>query len=68
MRREGIWYKSEAEESQEGKEDEDLVVFTDSSYGPGGLDSPGKVVVMHGKGVMWRSGRRSTPASTAESE
>ena len=51
-------------------EEEDLVVYTDSSYGPGGLDSQGTVVVMWGgTAIMWKAGRQPTPAlSTAESE
>ena len=47
-----------------------LEVFTDSSYGPGGQDSQGAVVVMWGGSVMmWKAGRQGTPSlSTAESE
>ena len=59
---EGLWMKKD--------EEEDLVVYTDSSYGPGGLDSQGTVVVMWGgTAIMWKAGRQPTPAlSTAESE
>ena len=48
----------------------DLEVYTDSSYGPGGLDSQGTVLVLWGKSpIMWKSGRQGAPArSTAESE
>lgn len=69
-RGEGIWFKKKSEDEEGGQEDEGLEVFTDSSYGPGGLESQGTVIVMFGKGpVMWRSGRQSIPAlSTAESE
>ena len=59
---EGIWFRREGGEM--------LEVFTDSSYGPNGLDSQGCVVVKYGGDVvMWRSGKQSVPAlSTAESE
>ena len=59
---EGLWMNTD--------EDEDLVVYTDSSYGPGGLESQGTVVVMWGStAIMWKAGKQSTPAlSTAESE
>ena len=45
-------------------------IYTDSSYGPGGLDSQGAVlVVWAGTVVMWKSGRQTlAPLSTAESE
>ena len=48
----------------------DLEVFSDSSYGPGGLESQGSVVVMWGNSpIMWKAGRQSQPSlSTAESE
>ncbi|CAL1130775.1 unnamed protein product [Cladocopium goreaui] len=48
----------------------DLEVYTDSSYGSGGLDSQGTVLVLWGKSpIMWKSGRQGAPAlSTAESE
>ena len=50
--------------------DEELEVYTDSSYGPGGLESQGTVVVMWGRSpMMWKAGRQPSPAlSTAESE
>ena len=59
---EGLWMKKD--------EDEDLVVYTDSSYGPGGMESQGTVVVMWGStAIMWKAGKQPTPAlSTAESE
>ena len=61
-RKDGLWFKR-------GGGDK-LEVFTDSSYGPGGLDSQGCVVVKFGGDVvMWKSGRQSIPSlSTAESE
>ena len=45
-------------------------VYTDSSYGPGGHDSQGAVLVTWGGSViMWKSGRQTlAPLSTAESE
>ena len=47
-----------------------LEVFSDSSYGPGGFESQGTVVVMWGScPIMWKAGRQGTPSlSTAESE
>ena len=44
--------------------------YTDSSYGPGGADSQGTVLVLwNGSSVLWKSGRQSIPSlSTAESE
>ena len=59
---EGIWLYQTV--------DEELEVYTDSSYGPGGLDSQGTVVVMWGRSpMMWKAGRQPSPAlSTAESE
>ena len=53
-----------------GRERGALEVFTDSSFGPGGNDSQGTVVVMWGESmVMWKAGRQSlAPLSTAESE
>ena len=44
--------------------------YTDSSYGPGGADSQGTVLVLwNGSSVLWKSGRQSMPSlSTAESE
>eukprot|EP00435_Cladocopium_sp_Y103_P033459 s3339_g8.t1 len=59
---EGIWMKKD--------EEEDLTVHTDSSYGPGGLESQGTVIVMWGQSpMMWKAGRQASPAlSTAESE
>ena len=47
-----------------------LEVYTDSSYGPGGADSQGTVLVLwNGSSVLWKSGRQSIPSlSTAESE
>ena len=60
--REGLWLRR-----RKGK---DLEVYTDSSYGPNGMDSQGCVVVCYGGDVvMWKSSRRSTPSlSTADSE
>ena len=48
----------------------DLEVFSDSSYGPGGMESQGAVVVVWGSSpIMWKAGRQSQPSlSTAESE
>ena len=59
---EGLWLRREG-----GKA---LEVYTDSSYGPNGLDSQGCVVVKFGGDVMmWKSGKQSVPSlSTAESE
>ena len=59
---EGLWFKKGV--------DTDLVVFSDSSYGPSGSDSQGTVIVQWAGGlVMWKAGRQSVPAlSTAESE
>ena len=47
-----------------------LEVYTDSSFGPGGQDSQGTVVVTWGGSpIMWKSGRQTlAPLSTAESE
>ena len=47
-----------------------LEVYTDSSYGPGGADSQGTVLVLwNGSSLLWKSGRQSIPSlSTAESE
>lgn len=47
-----------------------LEVYTDSSFGPGGNDSQGTVIVMWGESMMmWKAGRQSlAPLSTAESE
>ena len=61
-RREGLWFRREGGEN--------LEVFTDSSYGPNGLDSQGCVVVKFGgDAVMWKSGKQTVPSlSTAESE
>ena len=61
-RKEGLWFRREGGEN--------LEVFTDSSYGPNGLDSQGCVVVKFGGDVvMWKSGKQSVPSlSTAESE
>ena len=60
--KEGIWLRR--------KGGEELEVYTDSSYGPNGMDSQGCVVVCYGGDVvMWKSSRQSTPSlSTAESE
>ena len=60
--------KSEGLEMKAGAKD--LEVYTDSSYGPGGLDSQGTVLVLWGKSpIMWKSGKQGAPAlSTAESE
>lgn len=59
---EGLWLRR--------KKGEDVEVYTDSSYGPNGMDSQGCVIVCYGgDAVMWKSSRQSTPAlSTAESE
>ena len=48
----------------------DLEVYSDSSYGPGGLDSQGAVLVMWGASpMMWKAGKQGYPSlSTAESE
>ena len=61
-RKEGLWFRRGG--------DDKLEVYTDSSYGPNGLDSQGCVVVKFGgDAVMWKSGRQSMPSlSTAESE
>eukprot|EP00434_Breviolum_minutum_P003898 symbB.v1.2.003425.t1/scaffold183.1/size281544/9 len=47
-----------------------LEVFTDSSFGPGGQESQGTVIVSWGgTPIMWKSGRQTlAPLSTAESE
>ena len=52
------------------KEKAGLEVYTDSSFGPGGNDSQGTVIVMWGGAmVMWKSGKQPlAPLSTAESE
>lgn len=61
-KKEGLWFRRGG--------DDKLEVYTDSSYGPNGLDSQGCVVVKFGgDAVMWKSGRQSMPSlSTAESE
>ena len=48
----------------------DLEVYSDSSYGPGGMDSQGTVIVTWGGSpIMWKAGRQGVPClSTAESE
>ena len=60
--KEGIWFGK--------KGDKVLEVYSDSSYGPGGMESQGTVVVFWGGSpIMWKSGKQSVPAlSTAESE
>ena len=60
--------KSEGLEMKAGAKD--LEVYTDSSYGPGGLDSQGTVLVLWGNSpIMWKSGRQGAPAlSSAESK
>ena len=52
------------------REEGPLEVFADSSFGPGGQDSQGTVIVSWGgTPVMWKSGRQTlAPLSTAESE
>ncbi len=52
------------------KEKGGLEVYTDSSFGPGGNDSQGTVIVMWARVmVMWKSGKQPlAPLSTAESE
>ena len=59
---EGLWFRRDR--------GGDLVVYSDSSYGPGGMDSQGTVVVQWCGGMMmWKSGRQAVPSlSTAESE
>ena len=58
----GIWLKKEGEDV--------LEIYTDSSYGPGGHQSQGTVIIKwHGSTIMWKSGRQASPSlSTAESE
>eukprot|EP00438_Fugacium_kawagutii_P029112 Skav233709 [mRNA] locus=scaffold2120:28636:35173:- [translate_table: standard] len=73
---EGIWIRKEKnealryEDQREEEGEEDVIVYTDSSYGPGGLESQGTVLVFYGGALaMWRSGKQSMPSlSTAESE
>ena len=59
---EGLWIRREERNM--------LEVYTDSSYGPGGADSQGTVLVIwNGSPVLWKSGKQSIPSlSTAESE
>lgn len=59
---EGIWIKPNPGTT--------LEVFSDFSYGPGGADSQGAIVVMWGRSIMmWKAGRQANPSlSTAESE
>lgn len=60
--------KKEEEEEDEGRYQ--LEGFSASSYGPGGMDFQGTIIVTWGgDAVMWKSGRQGSPSlSTAESE